>query len=73
MVIATRASTRIPRDGRTMMEKAIQRFQENDDATKGTSSTNLFIILNNLDNDYIQNVASKLDLVIDNIDTNRYV
>lgn len=66
-MIATRTSNRVPKDGRSAMEKATQRAQERDDLNSGTQSSNQFLILSNLDNDYIQDV-SKLDLNITNID-----
>jgi len=68
-IIATRESSRVPKDGRTMLEKAVQRAEAKDVTTKGNVSTNQFLILNELDNDYIHNVASELDLEIENIDT----
>jgi len=69
VVIATRASSRAPKDGRTMMEKAVQRAQDRDVVTKGTSPANQFLILNELDTEHIQNIVSELDLEIDNLDT----
>jgi hypothetical protein len=67
--MATRTSARVPKDGRTMMEKAIQRAEANDISTKGKTSANQFLVLNNLDNEHIHNVVSELDLDIENIDT----
>ena len=67
-MIATRTNNRVPKDGRSVMEKATQRAQERDDLNSGTQSSNQFLILSNLDNDYIQDVVSKLDLNITNID-----
>lgn len=69
VMIATRVSSRVPMDGRTMMEKAMQRAQDKDVASKGNSSANQFLVLNELDNEHIQNVVSELDLEIDNLDT----
>ena len=69
VVIATRVSNRIQQDGRSMLEKAMQRAQNRDDVSKGISESNQFLVLNNLSNDYIQEVASALDLDIVNVDT----
>lgn len=69
VMIATRTSTRVPKDGRTMMEKAVQRVQANEESLTGNSSSNQFLILNNLDNEHIHSVASELDLDIGDIDT----
>jgi hypothetical protein len=69
VVIATRVSNRIQQDGRSMLEKAMQRAQSRDDVSKGISESNQFLVLNNLSNDYIQDVASALDLDIVNVDT----
>jgi hypothetical protein len=66
--IATRASSRIPKDGRSILEKATQHAVHKDDTSKGNTS-NKFLILNNLDNEYIHDVAFKLDLCVENIYT----
>lgn len=68
VMFATRTSSRVPKDGRTILEKAVQRVQSNDGGI-GTSANNPFLVLNNLENEQIQSVASELDLVIENIDT----
>ena len=68
-MIATRVSNKIQKDGRSMLEKDIQQAQNKDDLSKGISESNQFLVLNNLSNDYIQDVASALDLDIVNIDT----
>jgi hypothetical protein len=69
VVVATRTSSRVPKDGRTVMEKAIQRTQDKNDTSKGMCASNPFLVLNSLDNEYINDVAPKLDLTIENIDT----
>lgn len=70
VTIATRTSSRIPKDGRTILEKAIQQAQQKNDISKGTSSSsNQFLVLNNLENDYIIDATSKLDLTIEDIDS----
>lgn len=51
------------------MEKATQRAQDKDVASKGTTSANQFLILNELNTEHIQNIAAGLDLEIDNLDT----
>jgi hypothetical protein len=51
------------------MEKAIQRTQDKNDTSKGMCASNPFLVLNSLDNEYINDVAPKLDLTIENIDT----
>lgn len=66
--IATRASSRIPKDGRSILEKTTQHVVHKDDTSKGNTS-NKFLVLNNLDNEYIHDVAFKLDLCVENIDT----
>lgn len=68
MVIATRASSRIPKDGRSILEKAIQHAAYKDDTSKGITS-NPFLVLSNLDNEYIHDVTAQLDLDVENIDT----
>lgn len=40
-----------------------------DDISKGTTISNQFLVLNSLDDTYIQDVVTKLDLNIENIDT----
>lgn len=69
VLIATRASSRVPKDGRTMMEKAMEKAQANDVITKGNHPTNQFLILNKLENEHIQNIAFELDLSIEDRDT----
>lgn len=69
VVIAGRASSRVANGGVSMMEKAIKRAQDKDAIPKGTSSSNQFLVLNSLDNEYIHDVATKLDLEIVNVDT----
>jgi hypothetical protein len=69
VVIATRASSRISKDGRSILEKATQHAAYKDDTSKGTTSSNPFLVLSNLDNEYIHDVTAQLDLVVENIDT----
>lgn len=69
VVIATRTSTRAVKDGRTMMEKAMERAQSKDVITEGNQSKNQFLILNDLENEQIHSIASELDLRIEDIDT----
>lgn len=51
-----------------MLEKATQRASEKDDLNSGTHSSNQILFLSNLDNNYIQDIVSKLDLDVSNID-----
>jgi hypothetical protein len=69
VVIATRASSRIPKDGRSILEKATQHAAYKDDTSTGTTSSNPFLVLSNLDNEYIHDVTAQLDLDVENIDT----
>lgn len=69
VVIATRASSRIPKDGRSILEKATQHAAYKDDTSTGTTSSNPFLVLSNLDNEYIHDVTVQLDLDVENIDT----
>jgi hypothetical protein len=68
ITVATRTSSRVPKDGRFMMEKATQRAKERNEITKGTNNANHFLVLNNLSNEYIKNVTDNLDISIENID-----
>jgi hypothetical protein len=69
VTIATTASSRVPKDGRSMLEKATQWAQTKNDTSKGISDSNQLLVLNNLSNEYIQDIATSLDLDIVNIDT----
>lgn len=51
------------------MEKAVQRAQDKDNTIKGTSSSNQFLVLNSVIDEYIKDVVTNLDLNIENIDT----
>lgn len=69
VIIATRASSKIPKDGRSILEKATQHATYKDDTSNGTTSSNQFLVLSNLDNEYTLDVTAKLDLNLENIDT----
>lgn len=62
VMISIRTNSRIPKDGRTEMEKVIQKAQANDEGAKGNSFSNQFLILNNLDNDHICNRTDQFTL-----------
>jgi hypothetical protein len=68
ITVAIRTSSRVPKDGRSMMEKSTQHAKERNEIIKGTNNANHFLILNNLSNEYIKNVTDNLDISIENID-----
>ena len=57
VTIATRASSRIPRDGIPIADKAMKRARERDELTG-----NSFTILNNTSNDSLKEIALDLDI-----------
>jgi hypothetical protein len=57
ITVAIRTSSRVPKDGRSMMEKSTQHAKERNEIIKGTNNANHFLILNNLSNEYIKNVT----------------
>lgn len=63
--MATRASSRIPKDGILIADKAMKRAQERDELPG-----NPFTILNNTPNDVLQSVALDLDIANDFVDDN---
>ena len=65
VTVATRASSRIPRDGIPVVEKAMKRAQERDELTG-----NPFTILNNASNDDLRKIALDLDINADFLDEN---
>lgn len=66
IVRATRTSSRIPRDGVSIAEKATKRAMNRDNIS-GISSTNPFIILNNASNDDLHSVMLDLDLECESV------
>jgi len=68
ITVATRTNSRVPKDGRTMMEKATHRVEERNELLTGTNTANQFLVLNNLSNDDIKSVTNNLDIQIENID-----
>lgn len=48
--VATRTSSRIPRSGEPIIEKAAKRMQEKDDLLRGNKKSNPFTILNDIPN-----------------------
>lgn len=66
VVMATRTSARIPRDGIPIAEKAAQKAMEKNTITGITN--NPFTILNNCPNPVLQNVIDDLDLDLGNVD-----
>jgi hypothetical protein len=66
VVVATRTSSRIPRDGVPIAMKAAQRVMAKNPGT-GTNN-NPFTILNNCPNTILQAVISDLDVDMDNVD-----
>ena len=57
VVVATRVSSRIPRDGIPIADKAVKRARERDELTG-----NPFTILNNTSNDSLKEIALDLDI-----------
>lgn len=62
VVMATRTSTRIPRDGISIAEKATNRSMAKDNLS-GTASHNHFTIFNNTSTSILQSVMIDLGLV----------
>jgi hypothetical protein len=58
VIITTRASSRISNDGRTIQEKATQPASDKDNTSKGTTSSNQFLVLNTLADEYIEDVVT---------------
>lgn len=65
-VVATRASSRVPRDGVPIASKAMARVREKNDLQKGTTS-NPFTILNDALDKYLSKVMSDLDIAYKDI------
>ena len=65
VTVATRASSRIPREGIPVAEKAMKRAQERDELTG-----NPFTILNNTSTDEFRRIALDLDIDADFLDEN---
>jgi len=59
--VATRTSSRVPKDGIPIATKATNRVKALNDCS-GTSSQNPFTILNNTSSDALQKVICDLDL-----------
>jgi hypothetical protein len=66
-VIATRASSRIARDGIPILEKATKRAREKNQL-QGTSRPNPFLILNNESNENMYTVMKDIGIVLENYD-----
>jgi hypothetical protein len=66
-VIATRASSRIARDGIPILEKATKRAREKNQL-QGTSHPNPFLILNNESNENLSTVMKDIGIVLENYD-----
>jgi hypothetical protein len=66
VVVATRTSSRVPRDGVLIATKAANRVMERNNMV-GTTQ-NSFSIQNNTPNSFLQSVIADLDLEIDNMD-----
>jgi hypothetical protein len=67
VVVASRTSSRIPRDRIPIAEKATRRVIEKNNIS-GITSQNPFTILNNSTNDALHSVISDLDIDIENVD-----
>ena len=65
---ATRASSRIPRDGIPIATKAMHRARDRDNVSTGMFPTNPFAILNFVPNDELRNVLVDLDIDVENLD-----
>jgi hypothetical protein len=67
VVVASRTSSRIPRDRIPIAEKATRRVIEKNNIS-GITSHNPFTILNNSTNDALHSVISDMDIDIENVD-----
>ena len=67
VLVATRASSRIPRDGIPIATEPMKRARDRDNSA-GMSSKNPFTILNSAPNDALRNVLVDLDIEADNLD-----
>lgn len=67
VVVATRTSSRVPRDGIPIAEKASMRAKARDD-TSGMNVSNPFTVLNNTPDAILHEVINDLDLEVSNID-----
>jgi hypothetical protein len=67
VVVASRTSSRIPRDGIPIAEKATKRAMEKNNIV-GITTTNPFTVLNNTSNVALHSVISDLDIDIDNVE-----
>jgi len=68
VVIATRTSSRIPRDGIPIADKAMKRVQEKNNLHSGTSK-NPFTILNNTSDVVLEKIISDLDITSENMNS----
>lgn len=68
-MVATRASTRVPKTGEPMLEKASKRLQERDAILEGKKQCNPFTVLNNASDGHLQNVIRDLEIEVEDIDT----
>jgi hypothetical protein len=68
IVVATRTSTRVPRDGIHVAVKATNRAIAKNTITSTTSNPNPFNVLNNTSNDHLEKVILDLDIEVEDID-----
>jgi hypothetical protein len=68
VTVATRASSRIPRDGIPIATKAMHRARDWDNISTGMFPTNPFTVLNSIPNDELNKVLVDLDIDIENLD-----
>ena len=68
VVIATKTSSRIPRDGIPIADKAMKRVQEKNSLHPGTSK-NPFTILNNTSDEVLGKIIYDLDITFENMDS----
>jgi len=68
VTVATRASSRIPRDGILIATKAMNRAKNRDNISSGMFPTNPFTVLNSIPNDELRKVLVDLDIDAENLD-----
>jgi hypothetical protein len=68
IVVATRTSSRVPRDGIPVAIKATNRAIAKNTITGTTSNPNPFNVLNNTSNDHLEKVILDLDIEVEDIE-----
>jgi len=68
VVVATRTSSRVPRDGVPIADKATKRKHGRDNLISGLTPTNPFTVLNSIPNDELKKVLTDLDIEVEDLD-----